>query len=85
MTSLRHELASLLVGYDVERFRREHDEALHCIDYGVRSLEIAKTSEAPAAFPLRLSAELVSKRLSQFLDSLPVGAVARARERLGVK
>lgn len=113
MTSLRHELASLLVGYDVERFRREHDRAVSAVhelrvSFGAFIKTFGRTYDVPVDFPIGDAgrypaidticswcaskpaddccewglALLTFDIASKFLDSLPLGAVKRARERL---
>jgi len=73
--SLRHDLASLLVGYDVERFRREHDEALDLLS------RVVTRGHGWSVWTPTFSATAGYDVIS-FLDSLPIGAVKRARERL---
>lgn len=74
--SLRHQLASLLVGYDVERFRREHDEAL------VRLGDLIDTADTVRGSEIIVIDFDAYHDAIRFLDTIPVGAVARARERL---
>ena len=75
MTSLRHQIASLLVGYDVERHRREHDEAIDLLSKVVTRGH--GWSAWTPSFSVTAGYDVIS-----FLDRLPLGAVKRARERL---
>ncbi len=70
--SLRHELASLLAGFDVERVRRERDEAVYALGCLV--------ADVPPTLSARCHESLLAASL--FIDRLPIGAVDAARKRL---
>lgn len=72
--SIRHELASLLAGFDVETLRRERDEAIDL-------LALVDVSDIDDGFQW-IS---VSCSVARFINTLPIGAVDAARARLHTK
>jgi hypothetical protein len=76
--TLRLELASLLAGFDVERVRRERDEAIDLLD----DLRFGAPCLPDDHLNYYDERNTFARQVDRFLARLPVGAVDSARKRL---